>query len=88
MAFTPMHVVVVPAKAGTHSHRDIERVRGMGPGSPSLRPVARDDSKKLSCFLALGRREALIEAFVVRGEIEQQLVGRKTGAVFLLQLAT
>jgi len=61
-----MHVVVVPAKAGTNSHRDIEGVRGMGPGSPSLRPVARGDSKKLSCFLALGRREALIEAFVMR----------------------
>lgn len=36
---------VVPAKAGTHTPQHIEGLRSMGPGSPSLRSVARDDKE-------------------------------------------
>ena len=35
---------VVPAKAGTHTPRTLDRSVAMGPGSPSLRLVAWDDS--------------------------------------------
>src|SRR5262249_42900350 len=41
----------------------------------------------LSCFCPFRRREALIEALAFRGEVYQQLVGRKARAVFLFQLA-
>src|SRR5579872_4583745 len=43
--------------------------------------------RALRRFFLLLRREALVEALVVRGEIEQKLVGRKARAVFLLELA-
>ena len=66
--------VVVPAKAGTHSHRrelGEERVihlvrsraqRGMGPGRRSLRSLVRDDvgvSFRFNCQTARGRASAL-----------------------------
>jgi hypothetical protein len=37
------HSIVVPAKAGTHTPQDIERLRSMGPGSRSFHSLGRDD---------------------------------------------
>jgi hypothetical protein len=34
---------VVPAKAGTHTPRTLERIRSMGPGSRSFHSLGRDD---------------------------------------------
>jgi hypothetical protein len=36
---------VVPAKAGTHTPQSLDKLVAMGPGSRSLRSLARDDSK-------------------------------------------
>src|SRR6266700_8202052 len=52
-----------------------------------VRGERRNMRRNLRRFLALGRCEALVETFVARGEIDQQLVGGKSRAEFLFQLA-
>src|SRR3974390_347 len=51
-------------------------------------PLSRGRAKKLLCRLFLLRRsEAAVEGLVLIGHLDQQLVGRKARAVFLLQVA-
>ena len=43
----PANSAVVPAQAGTHTPRTLDRTRRMGPGPPPIKSgVARDDSRK------------------------------------------
>src|SRR6185437_1038482 len=77
--------VVVPAKAGTHTPVPYRQTAEYG-SRPCANALGRDDTLRLRRLL-LVRREAAVEGFVVRGNVEQQLGRRKARAVFFLEFA-